>query len=223
MPVGRGCPAVAVFFAILSPAWAQKSAVDEGGHEWWHHAVFCEIYPRSFADSNDDGLGDLPRITSKLDYLRWLGVDAIWIAPMFPSPQVAWGYDISDSYSVTPEYGTLRDMDELLAEGKKRNIRLLLDLVLTYTSDQHTWSQESTSSRTNPKRDFYLWRDGKAPGGRTTGRPISAGRRGSTTPRPASFLTHDSANVIVLLSNRSPPGRQAPSTIIWSRSRDSYT
>jgi alpha-glucosidase len=164
MPVGRRCLAFVVFFAILSPAWAQKNAVDEEGHEWWHHAVFYEIYPRSFADSNDDGVGDLPGITSKLDYLRWLGVDALWIAPMFPSPQVDWGYDISDYYGVNPEYGTLKDMDELLAEGKKRDIRVLLDLVLTYTSDRHPWFQEARSSRTSPKRDFYLWRDGKGPG-----------------------------------------------------------
>jgi alpha-glucosidase len=145
-------------------ASAQTSAVDAEGHAWWKHAVFYEIYPRSFADSNNDGIGDIPGITAKLDYLHWLGVDAIWIAPMYPSPQVDWGYDISDYYGVNPEYGTLKDMDALLQEGKQRNIRVLLDLVLTYTSDQNKWFQESKSSRTNGKRDWYLWRDGKAPG-----------------------------------------------------------
>jgi len=143
---------------------AQTTAVDAEGYPWWKHAVFYEIYPRSFADSNNDGIGDIPGITSKLDYLHWLGVDAIWIAPMYPSPQVDWGYDISDYYGVNPEYGTLKDMDALLQEGKQRNIRVLLDLVLTYTSDQNKWFQESKSSRTNPKRDWYIWRDGKAPG-----------------------------------------------------------
>jgi alpha-glucosidase len=156
--------AILFFLALSSPAWAQKSSVDEEGHQWWQHAVFYEIYPRSFADSNNNGIGDIPGITSKLDYLHWLGVDAIWIAPMFPSPHTDWGYDISDYYNVDPDYGTLKDMDELLAQGKQRNIRVLLDYVATYTSDQNKWFQESKSSRSNPKRDWYIWRDGKGPG-----------------------------------------------------------
>ena len=151
-----------LFVAFALPAWAQ-TAVDGEGHPWWQHAVFYEIYPRSFADSNHDGIGDLPGITSKLDYLSWLGVDAIWIAPMFPSPHVDWGYDISDYYNVDPDYGTLRDMDELLAQSKPRNIRVLLDFVMTYTSDQSKWFQESKSSRANPKRDWYIWRDARDP------------------------------------------------------------
>lgn len=151
-----------LFVAFAIPAWAQ-TAVDGEGHPWWQHAVFYEIYPRSFADSNHDGIGDLPGITSKLDYLSWLGVDAIWIAPMFPSPHVDWGYDISDYYNVDPDYGTLRDMDELLAQSKPRNIRVLLDFVMTYTSDQNKWFQESKSSRANPKRDWYIWRDARDP------------------------------------------------------------
>jgi alpha-glucosidase len=155
--------AVLLFVALGLPALAQKSAVDDEGHQWWQHSVFYEIYPRSFADSNNDGIGDIPGITSKLDYLRWLGVDAIWIAPMFPSPHVDWGYDISDYYNVDPDYGTLKDMDELLAQGKQRDIRVLLDFVLTYTSDQNKWFQEAKSSRTNPKRDWYIWRDGSGP------------------------------------------------------------
>jgi len=149
---------------LSSTAWAQKGDVDAEGHAWWQHAVFYEIYPRSFADSNHDGIGDIPGITSKLDYLHWLGADAIWIAPMFPSPQVDWGYDVSDYYNVNPDYGTLNDMDRLIADGKQRNIRVLLDFVLTYTSDQNKWFQEAKSSRTNPKRDWFIWRDGKGPG-----------------------------------------------------------
>jgi alpha-glucosidase len=156
--------AILLLLALSSPVWAQEKAVDNEGHQWWQNAVFYEIYPRSFADTNNDGIGDLPGITSKLDYLHWLGVDAIWIAPMFPSPHVDWGYDISDYYNVDPDYGTLKDMDELLAQSKQRNIRVLLDYVATYTSDQNKWFQESKSSRANPKRDWYIWRDGKGPG-----------------------------------------------------------
>jgi alpha-glucosidase len=144
-------------------AFAQHP-VDNEGHQWWQHAVFYEIYPRSFADSNHDGIGDLPGITSKLDYLHWLGVDAIWIAPMFPSPHVDWGYDVSDYYNVDPDYGTLKDMDELISRSKPENIRILLDYVLTYTSDQNNWFQDSQSSRANPKRDWYIWRDGREAG-----------------------------------------------------------
>jgi alpha-glucosidase len=155
---------VLLFAFLASPSWAQKNSVDEEGHAWWHHAVFYEIYPRSFADSNNDGIGDLPGITSKLDYLHWLGVDAIWIAPMFPSPQVDWGYDVSDYYNVNPDYGTLKDIDELLAQGKQQNIRVLLDFVLTYTSDQNKWFQEARSSRMSPKRDWFIWQDGKGEG-----------------------------------------------------------
>ena len=160
MRLGKFGLAVLLLVAFGCPASAQ-STVDDEGHPWWQHAVFYEIYPRSFADSNNDGVGDLPGIASKLDYLHWLGVDAIWIAPMFPSPHVDWGYDVSDYYNVDPDYGTLKDMDELLSQAKQHNIRLLLDFVLTYTSDQNKWFQESKSSRTNPKRDWYIWHDGK--------------------------------------------------------------
>jgi alpha-glucosidase len=161
---GRLLAATILLFAMFgSSAWAQKNSVDSEGHQWWQHAVFYEIYPRSFADSNNDGIGDLAGITSKLDYLHWLGVDAIWIAPMFPSPQVDWGYDISDYYGVNQDYGTLKDMDTLLVEGKKRDIRVLLDFVATYCSDENKWFQEAKSSRSNPKRDWFIWRDGKSP------------------------------------------------------------
>jgi len=155
------------FFICLSivvpGAWAQK-AIDDEGHQWWQHAVFYEIYPRSYADSNNDGIGDLNGIASKLDYLKALGVDAIWISPCFPSPQVDFGYDVSDYENIDPTYGTLADFDRLVAEGKKRGIRIILDFVVNHTSDKHPWFLDSRSSRTSAHRDWYIWRDGKAPG-----------------------------------------------------------
>ncbi len=140
---------------------AQKKAVDAEGHEWWQHAVFYEVYPRSFADSNGDGIGDLNGIASKLDYLRDLGVDAIWITPCFPSPQVDFGYDVSDYEAIDPMYGTMKDFDHLVAEAKKRNIRVILDFVVNHTSDKHKWFEDSKSSKTAEHRDWYIWRDGK--------------------------------------------------------------
>ena len=144
-------------------AYAQTKAVDKEGHQWWQHAVFYEIYPRSFADADNNGTGDINGITSKLDYLRWLGVDAVWLTPMFPSPQVDFGYDVSDYENVNPEYGTLADLDRLIATGKQKNVRVILDFVVNHTSDKHPWFIESASSRTNPKRDWYIWRDGRGP------------------------------------------------------------
>jgi alpha-glucosidase len=128
---------------------------------WWKHAVIYEIYPRSFQDSNGDGIGDLNGITRRLDYLQALGVDAIWLSPMFPSPQVDFGYDVSDYTAVDPQYGTMADFDRLVAEAQKRNIRVILDMVLNHTSDKHKWFLESASSRTNPKHNWYVWNDGK--------------------------------------------------------------
>jgi len=142
----------------------QNEKKDAAGHEWFNHAVFYEIYPRSFADSNGDGIGDLKGITSKLDYLQHLGVNAIWITPCFPSPQVDFGYDVSDYEAIDPMYGTLADFDELVAKAKTHNIKIILDFVPNHTSDQHKWFLESKSSKTNPKRDWYIWRDGKANG-----------------------------------------------------------
>ena len=149
----------------LLPVTAQTSnAVDAEGHQWWQHAVFYEIYPRSFADSNNDGVGDLKGITSKLDYLKSLGVDAIWISPCFPSPQVDFGYDVSDYENIDPMYGTLADFDTMAGEAKKRGIRIILDFVVNHSSDQHKWFQDSKSSKTSQYRDWFIWRDGKGPG-----------------------------------------------------------
>jgi alpha-glucosidase len=127
--------------------------------KWWQTAVFYQIYPRSFADGNGDGIGDFKGITEKLDYLKDLGIDALWLSPHFPSPNWDCGYDVSDYCNVAPEYGTLEDFKTFLAESHKRNIRVILDLVLNHTSDEHPWFLESKSSRDNPKADWYVWVD----------------------------------------------------------------
>jgi len=127
--------------------------------KWWQTAVFYQIYPRSFADGNGDGIGDFKGITEKLDYLADLGIDALWLSPHFPSPNWDCGYDVSDYCNVAPEYGILEDFKYFLAESHKRNIRVILDLVLNHTSDEHPWFLESKSSRDNPKADWYVWAD----------------------------------------------------------------
>jgi alpha-glucosidase len=155
--------------ALSSCLWAQTgnahpTATASTTQPWWKGAVLYEIYPRSFQDSNNDGIGDLNGITQRLDYLKTLGVDAIWLSPIYPSPQIDFGYDISNYEAIDPQYGTLKDFDHLVAEAKKRNIRVIMDLVLNHTSDKHPWFIASRSSKTDPKRDWYVWRDGKGPG-----------------------------------------------------------
>lgn len=133
--------------------------------KWWQREVFYQIYPRSFADANGDGIGDLNGILGKLDYLRRLGIGAIWLCPHYPSPNVDWGYDVADYMAVAPEYGTLEDFRLLVRQAHARGIRVLVDLVLNHTSDRHPWFLESRSDRSNPKRNWYVWRDPGPDGG----------------------------------------------------------
>lgn len=133
-------------------------------HPWWHNVVVYQIYPRSFMDSNNDGMGDLPGIISKLDYLAQLGIDVIWLSPVFKSPMDDNGYDISDYEDIAPEFGTLADMDRLIAEASKRSIRIILDLVVNHSSDEHPWFVSARQSKDSPYRDFYIWRQPKADG-----------------------------------------------------------
>ena len=128
--------------------------------KWWQKAVIYQIYPRSFCDSTGNGIGDLQGIIKKLDYLAQLGIDAIWLSPVCRSPQDDNGYDISDYRDIDPLFGNLNDMEELIAEGKKRNIRIILDLVLNHSSDEHPWFIEAKKSKENPYHDYYVWRDG---------------------------------------------------------------
>jgi oligo-1,6-glucosidase len=154
----------------LAAASAQEPRLINGYEpKWWKEAVVYQIYPRSFKDSNGDGIGDLPGITSKLDYLQKLGVNVIWLSPHFDSPNADNGYDIRDYRKVMTEFGTMADFDALLAGIKRRNMRLIIDLVVNHTSDENKWFVESRSSKTNPYRDFYIWQPGHtAPDGTRT-------------------------------------------------------
>ncbi|OZG75278.1 alpha-glucosidase [Hahella sp. CCB-MM4] len=132
--------------------------------DWWRGAVIYQVYPRSFFDSNGDGIGDLPGVTAKMDYIASLNVDAVWLSPFFTSPMKDFGYDVSDYRNVDPIFGTLEDFDQLIAEAHKRGIKIIIDQVLSHTSDQHAWFVESRSSRNNPKADWYVWAEPKPDG-----------------------------------------------------------
>ena len=153
--------------ASLAPATSliaqhpQPATINGYQPSWWKQAVVYQVYPRSFKDSNGDGIGDLPGITAKLDYLKNLGVDVIWLSPHYDSPNADNGYDIRDYRKVMAEFGTMADFDAMLAAIKQRHMRLIIDLVVNHTSDEHRWFVESRKSKDNPYRDFYFWRDGK--------------------------------------------------------------
>ncbi|HEX3035493.1 MAG TPA: alpha-amylase family glycosyl hydrolase [Thermodesulfobacteriota bacterium] len=132
---------------------------------WWEKGIIYQVYPRSFMDMNGDGIGDLEGIISRLDYLKWLGVDVIWVSPIYPSPMVDFGYDVSDYTGIHPIFGTMEDFDKLLEEAHHRGLKLVLDLVPNHTSEEHPWFLESRSSRDNPKRDWYIWHDPAPDGG----------------------------------------------------------
>jgi len=177
----------AVPFLLVQPTFAQK---DAKGHEWWKRAVFYELYPRSFADSDNNGIGDLKGIASKMGYLHDLGVDAIWISPCFPSPQVDFGYDVSDYENIDPMYGTLKDFDFMAAEGKKKDVRIIFDFVVNHSSDKHPWFVESSASKSNPKRDWYIWRDGKNGGPPNNWISTFGGSAWKLDPRTNQYYYH---------------------------------
>lgn len=128
---------------------------------WWKERVFYQIYPRSFQDSNGDGIGDIQGIISRLDYLKWLGIGAIWLCPVYDSPNADMGYDIRNYESIMAEFGTMEDFEQLVEELHKQDIKLVMDLVVNHSSDEHAWFIESRKSKDNPYRDYYIWRDGK--------------------------------------------------------------
>lgn len=127
--------------------------------KWWQQSVFYEIYMPSFMDGNGDGIGDFAGITSKLDYLKGLGIDGLWLTPFYPSPKVDNGYDIADYNEIDADYGTMEDFETFIKEAHQRGMKVIADLVLNHTSSEHRWFQESRSSKDHPKRDWYIWRD----------------------------------------------------------------
>ncbi|SUV03131.1 oligo-1,6-glucosidase [Cytobacillus firmus] len=129
--------------------------------QWWKESVVYQIYPRSFMDSNGDGIGDLQGIISRLDYLKELGIDVVWLSPVYKSPNDDNGYDISDYQDIMREFGTMKDWEQLLGELHKRGIKLIMDLVVNHSSDEHIWFSEARKSKDNPYRDYYIWREGK--------------------------------------------------------------
>nr|WP_280952660.1 alpha-glucosidase [Neorhizobium alkalisoli] len=179
-------------------AMAEQPTSPAMERKWWHTATVYQIYPRSFADSNGDGIGDLPGIASKLDYLKNLGVDVIWLSPIYKSPMDDNGYDISDYQDIAPEFGTLADFDHLVAEARTRGIGIVLDLVVNHTSDEHPWFLESRKSPSNPYRDFYIWRKPGPDGGPPNGLMSSFGGPAWTLdPQTGEYYLH-------LFSRRQP-------------------
>lgn len=163
----------------------------QAAEPWWTHAVIYEIYPRSFQDSDGDGVGDLNGVTRRLDYLQALGIDAIWLTPFYPSPNYDFGYDVADYTSVAREYGTMADFDRLVAAAKKRGIRVLVDFVLNHTSSDHPWFKAALASRDNPRRDWYVWRDAAADGGPPTNwRSIFGGSAWTRDPASGQYYYH---------------------------------
>lgn len=178
--------------------------------KWWQKTLVYEIYTKSFCDSNGDGIGDLPGITSKLDYLQDLGVGAIWLTPIYQSPMVDNGYDIADYCRIAPEYGTMEDMETLIAEAKKRKIRVVMDLVFNHTSNQHTWFKEACRSRNNAKRDWYIWADAKEDGSAPTNwRSIFSGSAWTWDEETRQYYLHTFASEQPDLNWENPKVRQA--------------
>lgn len=165
--------------------------------QWWKERAFYQIYPRSFQDSNGDGIGDIPGILSRLDYLKWLGIGAVWLCPVYDSPNADMGYDIRDYEKIMSEFGTLEDFDRLVEELHRRDIKLIMDLVVNHSSDEHAWFVESRKGRDNPYRDYYIWRDGK--GGKEPNNWASF-----FTPSAWSYDEHSGQWYLHLFSEKQP-------------------
>ena len=167
--------------------------LDKSKRGWWEKAVFYELYPKSFQDTNGDGVGDIRGIINRLDYLQELGIDAIWLCPVCASPQVDNGYDISDYCAIDPMFGTMEDMDELIAEGKKRGIGIIMDLVLNHCSEQHIWFKEALKGKDNPYHDYFIWRDGEPDSPPNTMRATFGGSAWTYVPELKQWYFHQFA------------------------------
>ncbi len=177
---------------------------------WWQNTAVYQIYPKSFNDTRGKGTGDLRGITEKLDYLKSLGAGALWLTPVYPSPMVDNGYDISDYVGIHPDFGTLADMEELIAEAKKRDMRIVMDLVYNHTSDEHPWFLESKKSRTNAKSDWYIWRDAKEDGSAPTNwRGIFGGSAWTYSEERGQYYLHTFAEAQPDLNWENPEVREA--------------
>ena len=175
-------------------------ATRDGLSHWWQRAIIYQVYPRSYQDTNGDGVGDLAGVHHRLDHIAALGIDTIWLSPIFPSPMADFGYDVADYGDIDARFGTMADFDRLIAAVHARGMRLLLDFVPNHSSSQHPWFVASRSARSNPKRDWYIWRDPAADGGGgrpTIGSAISAAAPGSSTRAPN--------NITCIPSSRSSP------------------
>ena len=167
--------------------------LDKSKRGWWEKAVFYELYPKSFQDTNGDGVGDIRGIINRLDYLQELGIDAIWLCPVCASPQVDNGYDISDYCAIDPMFGTMEDMEELIAEGKKRGIGIILDLVLNHCSEQHIWFKEALKGKDNPYHDYFIWRAGEPDSPPNTMRATFGGSAWTYVPELKQWYFHQFA------------------------------
>jgi alpha-glucosidase len=177
---------------------------------WWRHGIFYQIYPRSFQDSNADGVGDIAGIIERLPYLLALGIDAIWLSPVFPSPMADFSYDISDYIGIDPVFGTMEDFDALIKAAHQNGLKIILDLVPNHTSDQHPWFVESRGSRDNPKREWYIWRD-PGPNGRPPNNWLSefGGSAWEYDPATRQYYYHAFLAQQPDLNWRNPAVRQA--------------
>lgn len=185
--------AIAADIAKKPKKAAPRKPLDKSRKDWWKQAVIYQIYPKSFQDSNGDGIGDLPGILSRLDYLEDLGVDALWLSPIFCSPQADNGYDVSDYEDVDPMFGSMADLETLIAEAKKRGISIILDLVLNHTSEKHPWFLEALKSKDSPYHDYYLFRDGTPENPPTDMKAIFGGSAWEYVPELGQYYYHQFA------------------------------
>jgi alpha-glucosidase len=184
-------------------------------HLWWQHGIVYQIYPLSFHDSNGDGKGDLNGIRQRLDYLAWLGVSALWVSPIYPSPMADFGYDVADYCNIAPTFGTLADFDRLVEEAHARDLKVILDFVPNHTSDQHPWFVKSRSSRDNPRRDWYIWRDPKPDGSPPNNwLSVFGGRAWEWDERTGQYYLHAFLKAQPDLNWRNPEVREAMYNVI---------